>query len=399
MTSCAEDGAEAPRPAVPRHALCTGDMGFSARKTYDIEVWLPGQNAYREISSCSNCGDFQARRMNARYRPAGEKGTRSSTRSTARASRSAARWSRCSRIISSRTDRVAFPEALRPYMGGVDASRAMFKAPLKTCPRRRILVTNDDGIHAPGMKVLEKIARTLSKDVWVVAPEAEQSGASHSLTLRRPLPLRQLGAALRRRRHADRLRAAGGQAHPQGPRADLVLVGRQPRRQPRRGRDLFRHGRGGDGGDPARHALDRAEPGRQGREHSWETAEHRAGGHPQAYTGGVAEERAGEHQLSPIPADAVKGSEVVGQGRHQSATSSSRPRIRAASPTTGSAIASRTTAGPAPISARSRRDKISVTPLFDRTDTPALSNCRQSRLTPRPRARAADGLQTTRSGW
>jgi seryl-tRNA synthetase len=50
--------------------LCTGDMGFSAKKTYDIEVWLPGQNAYREISSCSNCGEFQARRMNTRYRNA-----------------------------------------------------------------------------------------------------------------------------------------------------------------------------------------------------------------------------------------------------------------------------------------------------------------------------------------
>jgi seryl-tRNA synthetase len=48
--------------------LCTGDMGFASQKTYDIEVWLPGQNAYREISSCSICGDFQARRMNARYR-------------------------------------------------------------------------------------------------------------------------------------------------------------------------------------------------------------------------------------------------------------------------------------------------------------------------------------------
>ncbi|GAA0729083.1 serine--tRNA ligase [Sphingomonas japonica] len=59
-----------------RMLLCTGDMGFSARKTYDLEVWLPGQNAYREISSISNCGDFQARRMNARYRPAGEKATR-----------------------------------------------------------------------------------------------------------------------------------------------------------------------------------------------------------------------------------------------------------------------------------------------------------------------------------
>jgi seryl-tRNA synthetase len=56
--------------------LCAGDMGFTAKKTYDLEVWLPGQNAYREISSCSNCGDFQARRMNARYRVTGEKGTR-----------------------------------------------------------------------------------------------------------------------------------------------------------------------------------------------------------------------------------------------------------------------------------------------------------------------------------
>jgi seryl-tRNA synthetase len=48
--------------------LCAGDMGFGSQKTYDIEVWLPGQGAYREISSCSNCGDFQARRMNARFR-------------------------------------------------------------------------------------------------------------------------------------------------------------------------------------------------------------------------------------------------------------------------------------------------------------------------------------------
>ena len=53
--------------------LCTGDMGFSAAKTYDLEVWLPGQNTYREISSCSNFRDFQARRANIRYRPAGAK--------------------------------------------------------------------------------------------------------------------------------------------------------------------------------------------------------------------------------------------------------------------------------------------------------------------------------------
>ena len=57
-------------------SLCTGDLGFAACKTYDLEVWLPSQNTYREISSCSNCEDFQARRMNTRYRPRGVKGTR-----------------------------------------------------------------------------------------------------------------------------------------------------------------------------------------------------------------------------------------------------------------------------------------------------------------------------------
>eukprot|EP00456_Euglypha_rotunda_P037409 TRINITY_DN2873_c1_g1_i1.p2 TRINITY_DN2873_c1_g1~~TRINITY_DN2873_c1_g1_i1.p2 ORF type:complete len:126 (-),score=37.93 TRINITY_DN2873_c1_g1_i1:149-526(-) len=55
--------------------LCTGDMGFGARKTYDLEVWLPSQDTYREISSVSNCGDFQARRMNARFKPEGSKQT------------------------------------------------------------------------------------------------------------------------------------------------------------------------------------------------------------------------------------------------------------------------------------------------------------------------------------
>ena len=69
----------------------------------------------------------------------------------------------------------------------------MFKAPLDLA-KARILVTNDDGIHAPGIKVLETIARMLSKDVWIVAPESEQSAASHSLTLRRPLRVRRLAA-------------------------------------------------------------------------------------------------------------------------------------------------------------------------------------------------------------
>lgn len=75
MTGCAEGVLQALDLPYRKVLLCTGDMGFTARKTYDLEVWLPGQSAYREISSCSNCGDFQARRMNARYRPEGAKGT------------------------------------------------------------------------------------------------------------------------------------------------------------------------------------------------------------------------------------------------------------------------------------------------------------------------------------
>src|SRR5439155_21550377 len=76
MTAAAETVLERLGLAFRTMLLCSGDMGFSARKTYDIEVWLPGQNAYREISSCSHCGDFQARRMKARFKSAGEKGTR-----------------------------------------------------------------------------------------------------------------------------------------------------------------------------------------------------------------------------------------------------------------------------------------------------------------------------------
>ena len=68
MTRCAEDILERLELPYRTIVLCTGDMGAAARKTYDIEVWLPGQNTYREISSCSVCGDYQARRMNARYR-------------------------------------------------------------------------------------------------------------------------------------------------------------------------------------------------------------------------------------------------------------------------------------------------------------------------------------------
>ena len=75
MVASAESILEALGLPYRKVLLCTGDMGFGARRTYDLEVWLPGQDTYREISSISWCGDFQARRMNARYRPEGQKGT------------------------------------------------------------------------------------------------------------------------------------------------------------------------------------------------------------------------------------------------------------------------------------------------------------------------------------
>ncbi len=101
--------------------LSSGDMGFAAQKTYDIEVWLPGQNAYREISSCSNCGAFQARRMNARYRPAAEKGTRPVHTLNGSGLRGRADADRNPRKLSRRHDgTVAIPPVLQPYMGGLE---------------------------------------------------------------------------------------------------------------------------------------------------------------------------------------------------------------------------------------------------------------------------------------
>jgi seryl-tRNA synthetase len=73
MTECAQNILELLEIPYQTVLLCGGELGFSATKTYDIEVWLPGQNRFREISSCSSCGDFQARRMNARYRSTTER--------------------------------------------------------------------------------------------------------------------------------------------------------------------------------------------------------------------------------------------------------------------------------------------------------------------------------------
>jgi seryl-tRNA synthetase len=100
--------------------LCTGDMGFGSRMTYDLEVWLPGQNAFREISSCSVCGDFQARRMEARFKPMDGKGTRYvhtlNGSGLAVGRTMVAVLENCQNADGS----VTIPEALRPYMGGAE---------------------------------------------------------------------------------------------------------------------------------------------------------------------------------------------------------------------------------------------------------------------------------------
>ncbi len=119
MTACAEEVLK--RLGLPFRTvvLCTGDMGFGAQKTYDIEVWLPGQNTYREISSCSVCGDFQGRRMNARYRPEGEK----STRFVHTLNGSGVAVGRALIAVMENYQEedgsIHIPEALQPYMGGL----------------------------------------------------------------------------------------------------------------------------------------------------------------------------------------------------------------------------------------------------------------------------------------
>lgn len=120
MTGCAEDILNRLGLAFRRMKLCTGDMGFSAARTYDLEVWLPGQGRYREISSCSTCTDFQARRMNARYRPGEDKGTRFVH--TLNGSGLAVGRTLVAVIENYQQEdgSVAVPEALKPYLGGIN---------------------------------------------------------------------------------------------------------------------------------------------------------------------------------------------------------------------------------------------------------------------------------------
>ncbi len=119
MTACAEEVLK--RLGLPFRTvvLCTGDMGFGAQKTHDIEVWLPGQNTYREISSCSVCGDFQGRRMNARYRPEGEKATRFVHTLNGSGVAVGRALIAVMENYQQEDGSIHIPEALQPYMGGL----------------------------------------------------------------------------------------------------------------------------------------------------------------------------------------------------------------------------------------------------------------------------------------
>ena len=119
MLACAEAVLKKLDLAYRVVTLCTGDMGFASQKTYDIEVWLPGQNAYREISSCSVCGDFQARRMNARYRPAEGKGPRYVHTLNGSGVAVGRALVAVLETYQQENGSVAVPDALLPYMGGL----------------------------------------------------------------------------------------------------------------------------------------------------------------------------------------------------------------------------------------------------------------------------------------
>ncbi len=118
MTNCAEEILKRLGLAYRTMLLCTGDMGFASRKTYDLEVWLPGQNAYREISSCSVCGDFQARRMGARYREDGSKTVRYVTTLNGSGLAIGRALIAVLENYQQSDGSVAIPDVLQPYMGG-----------------------------------------------------------------------------------------------------------------------------------------------------------------------------------------------------------------------------------------------------------------------------------------
>lgn len=120
MTAAAEEVLKRLGLSFRTMMLCAGDMGFSAKKTYDIEVWLPGQGRFREISSCSNCGDFQARRMDARYRPAGQKGTRFVHTLNGSGLAVGRTLIAVMENYQQGDGTITVPDVLKPYMGGIE---------------------------------------------------------------------------------------------------------------------------------------------------------------------------------------------------------------------------------------------------------------------------------------
>ena len=120
MTACAEEVLKRLGLHYRVIVLCTGDMGFSARKTYDIEVWLPGQDRYREISSCSNCGDFQARRMRTRFRPSDRKGTEFVHTLNGSGLAVGRTLIAVMENYQEEDGSIRVPDVLRPYMGGLE---------------------------------------------------------------------------------------------------------------------------------------------------------------------------------------------------------------------------------------------------------------------------------------
>ena len=120
MTGCAEEVLKRLGLAYRAVLLSAGDMGFGARRTYDLEVWLPGQDSYREISSCSTCGDFQARRMNARFRPDGEKGTRFVHTLNGSGLAVGRTLVAVMETYQNADGTVSVPDALKAYMGGIE---------------------------------------------------------------------------------------------------------------------------------------------------------------------------------------------------------------------------------------------------------------------------------------
>jgi seryl-tRNA synthetase len=120
MTQCAEEVLRRLGLPFRTMVLCTGDMGFGARKTYDIEVWLPGQDAYREISSCSVCGDFQARRMEARYRAKDERQTKFVHTLNGSGVAVGRALIAVMENYQNADGSITVPEVLRPYMGGLE---------------------------------------------------------------------------------------------------------------------------------------------------------------------------------------------------------------------------------------------------------------------------------------